>query len=342
MRWPSGSTWPAGGAPAESDRAGRPTSSRCRRTAATASRPTSCSAGAGCRSTTTTATPCTSPTRSWAAVPRPRLFQEIREERGLAYSVYSGSVVVLRRRPARRLRRHVPGRSRRAARRARPRAAQPSSTAGSPTRSSASPSATWRRDRARPGGLRQPHGPPRPVRLSTGDGHQHRRAARAAPCRHRRRRRARARHGPGAAPVGGRRRTRRRPIAGRRGLICRASFSGGRTGCRCASGGRGRHRLVGRRPRPAGRIRHRRGSGHGPTVPTPAHRDDACSGLGPAAVAYSSGHDDSRRCVRGRRAHGQHGVCCRRFGWRCSSWWPRSTRTTRASTCTRSPGCRRP
>ena len=56
--------------------------------------------------TTPTATPCAVANQVLGGGMSSRLFQEIREERGLAYSVYSYRVVLRRRRAARRLRRH--------------------------------------------------------------------------------------------------------------------------------------------------------------------------------------------------------------------------------------------
>ena len=77
---------PAPRARARSGLAGAPTCASCARTP---SRSTSRSAASGCSAATTAASPPACWTRSSAACPRRRLFQAVREERGLAYSVYS-------------------------------------------------------------------------------------------------------------------------------------------------------------------------------------------------------------------------------------------------------------
>ena len=94
-------------------RAGRAAARPCASCARTPSRSTSCSAASGCSAATTAASPRASWTRSSAGCRRSRLFQAVREERGLAYSRLLVRRPVRRHGPGRPLRRHAPGQPRR-------------------------------------------------------------------------------------------------------------------------------------------------------------------------------------------------------------------------------------
>ena len=100
------------------------------------SRCTSASARPASPATTSAASRCACSTTSSAGPSSSRLFQEVREERGLAYAVYSFQSHVRGHRPGRPLRRHAPGQRRRGHARRGRRARAPARRARRPPRSS--------------------------------------------------------------------------------------------------------------------------------------------------------------------------------------------------------------